>query len=639
MLNIAYKYQPQFFVQAKRCAFVAICCAFATFCAFAQETNPSPNPTPSSKSTTDLLDKTVVQKDEINQEFPRADVPDDPMPIAPDFAAPLRPLPDAARVGVANSNQLTLTLRDAIESALTNNNDIETTRFDVKIAEFNLDQSKGVYDPLLTSESYFESATNPTASTIGGATNGAVTQRRFFGAAGVQGFSPYYGGNYSAQFSSSRLRTSNSNATLNPQYPALFTLSYTQPLFRNRKTDNNRRQIEIAKKNLSLSDAQFRQQAIDVVAQVEQAYWELVNALRNLQVQIDAVKQAREQLESNRRQVSKGALAPIDIVAANAQITTFEQNVYSAQEAVTRAENSLKIVMLPNRTALEWSKQILPVSRLDLDVPDPQLEDSVMTALKNRPEIAQLQTLLETNQIDEDFFRNQKKPQIDFVGSYTMQGLAGTGVPRVSTTSAVTERVNELSTIAGLEPLPTGGGTVITVPDNLLGGYFSSLGNLLMQDFPTYRFGVQISLPWKNRAAEANLGRTLVQESRINNLRAQLEQTIEMQVRNSIQTLRSAKARLNAAIATRISAEQLFDSEERQFRSGTTTYYMVQQRQTDLITAKGREVQAQTELNKAVSEYYRVTGATLSVNDVSVTGEIPANSYDKTKKDSETKVD
>ncbi len=546
-----------------------------------------------------------------------AELPDDPPPVAPNFEAPIRPLPRAERVGVDNTNQMSLTLKEAIEKALSNSNDIDATRNDVKIAEFNLRSAEGVYDPTLFSQSYFESATTPTASTIGGATNGSVTQRRYFGTAGVEGFSPLAGGSYSADFTSSRLRTSNSNATLNPQYPTALTFTYTQPLFRGRKFDNNRRQIEIAKKNLSLTDSQFRQRAIEVIAQVEQAYWDLVYALRNLQVQIDAVKQARQQLESNKRMVEKGALAPIDIIAANSQITTFEQNVYTAQEAVTRAENNLKTLMLPDRTASEWSRPITPVSEVTLEVPQIGLEVATAEALKNRPEISQLQTSAEVNKIEERFYRDQTKPQIDLYGIYTTQGLAGQAVERPVTTSAITERVNRLSTLAGLDPLPAG--TSSSVPSNLTGGYFNSLGNLLTQDFPTYQAGVRISLPWGNRVAEANLGRTLVQADRIKNVRDQQEQIIEAEVRNSLQALRSAEARLASAVATRRSAELLYESEERQFRAGTTTFYLVLQRQTELITARGRELQAQTDLNKAISEFQRATGTTLTANNVSVT--------------------
>ena len=527
---------------------------------------------------------------------PAAGLPTEPPPIAPDFEAPARPLPSAERVGVDNADQLPLTLEKAIEMALQNNNNIDISRNNVQVAEFNLRGARGVYDPLITSENYYESATTPTASAIGGAVNGAVTQTRFFNSAGVTGFSPWFGGQYSADYNSSRTTTSNTNAFLNPQYPTAMAFTYTQPLFRNFLFDNNRRQIEIAKKNLSLSDAQFRQQAIEVIAAVEQSYWSLVFALRNLQVQIDAVKQARVQLESNQRLVAKGVLAPIDIVAATSQITTFEQSVYTAQEAVTRAENTLKTLLLPDRTNAIWSQPITPVSPVTLDPPRVALDIALSEALTNRPEIAQLEANKEINRIDLRYYRDQTKPQIDLVGSYSPQGLAGAQTARA------------------IDPA-TG---ISRVPPNLVGGYATSLGNLLQQDYPTYRIGVTISLPWGNTVAKANLGRTLVEGERIGNQRAQTEQTIEAEVRNAVQALRSAEARLTAAAASRASAEQLYESEQRQFRAGTTTFYLVLQRQTELLTARGRELQAQTDLNTAISEFQRATGTTLSANNVTV---------------------
>jgi len=443
------------------------------------------------------------------------------------------------------------------------------------------------------------------------------------GGFGVNGFSRIGGGSYSADFSSSRTDTTNQNATLNPQFPSVLTLSYTQPLFRGRRTDNNRRTIEIAKKNLSLSDAQFRQKAVEVIAQVEQAYWDLAYALRNLQVQIDAVKQARMQLESNQRLVEKGVLAPIDIIAANAQITTFEQNVYTAQEQVTQAENTLKTLMLPDRNNDIWPRALVPVSPVDLEVPKVPLEQAVSAALTNRQELAQLQTSAEINKINEKYFRDQTKPQIDLVGTYTSNGLAGSVVPRTVVPSAFNLRVNQLSVLAGLEPIPINTNPTAITP-NLVGGYFKSLSNLLQQDYPTYNIGVTISLPFGNTTAKANLGRTLAEGTQIQNQRAQQEQLIEADVRNSLQTLRSAEARLQAAAATRASAEQLFESEQRQFRAGTSTVFLVFQRQTTLISARGVELQAQTDLNKAISTFQRVIGTTLKANSVEITDNIDA---------------
>ena len=177
---------------------------------------------------------------------------------------------------------------------------------------------------------------------------------------------------------------------------------------------------------------------------------------------------------------------------------------------------------------------------------------------------------------------------MDLVGSYTSQGLAGSVAPNR------------------------------TVPANLIGGYFTSLGNLISQDYPSYRVGVVVSLPWGNTVAKANYGRTLAEGDRIANQRAQAEQTIESEVRNALQALLSSEAGLQSAAASRDAAEKLYESEQRQFRAGTTTFYLVLQRQDELLQARSRELLAQTNLNKAISEFQRATGTTLSANNVTV---------------------
>jgi HAE1 family hydrophobic/amphiphilic exporter-1 len=554
-----------------------------------------------------------------------AELPQDPPPIAPNYQAPPRPLPSAERVGVDVSNQLPLTLNDAIRMALQYSNDIDQSRIDVQIAEFNLKAARGIYDPVLSSESYWERSTTPTSSTIGGAgASGFVTQTDETGAARLGGFSPFGGGAYQLDFSSTRLTTTNQNQRLNPQFPTAAVLTYTQPLLRGLRFDNNRRNIEIAKKNLSLSDAQFRQRAIEVIALVERAYWDLAFALRNLQVQIDAVKQARLQVESNQRLVEKGVLAPIDIVAASTQVTTFEQSVYSAQESVTFAENTLKTLILPDRREAIWSRAITPVTPVSLEAPRVPLESAVKAALDNRPELAQLRTNADINRINVRYLRDQTKPQVDLVGTYETVGLAGTFVQAASTgtTSALTQRVNDLSLLAGLQPLPTTT-TTTTIAPNLVGGYTQSLRNLIGQNYPTVRVGVRVSLPLRNRTAEANLGGALALGNRITDEFKQTEQIIEAEVRNSIQAVRSAEARLASAAASRSSADMQYASEQRKFRAGTTTVYLVLQRQTDLLAARGRELQAQTDLNKAISQLQRATGNTLGANNVSIRTDKP----------------
>ena len=158
---------------------------------------------------------------------------------------------------------------------------------------------------------------------------------------------------------------------------------------------------------------------------MQRAYWDLVFALRNLQVQRDAVQDARTQIEHNKRMVNEGQLAPIDIVAAEAQLTTFEQTLFSAMEDVSRAENNLKSLIAPNAQAPIWSASVVPTDSVDLAPPPISLPEAMKLALDNRPELQQSSLAREVNQIAQQFYRDQTKAQVDLVGSYGAVGLAG----------------------------------------------------------------------------------------------------------------------------------------------------------------------------------------------------------------------
>jgi outer membrane protein len=542
-------------------------------------------------------------------------------PVAPDFRAPQKPLPELSRVGVDMNRQQPLSLRDALSMALENNKDIEVARENVRIAEFDLRGAQGIYDPRFTSSAFYERAENPIASFLSGGQNGSTIQSDYTATAHLEGQTPKLGGNYRLDFSSIRLTTNNQFTALSPQYPTALTFSYTQPLWRGLKIDNNRRQIEIARKNLSLTDAQFRQRAIDTITNVQRAYWDLVFALRSLQVQRDAVSVARTQLQHNKRLVTEGQLAPIDVVAAEAQISTYEQGVFSALEEVSRAENNLKNMIAQNQKAEIWSASIVPTDPVELTVPNVTLPDALKTAMENRPELQQSNVLQEINKIDQRYFKDQTRPAIDLVGTYGVTGLAGaistSGInPFTQSSLQVRQRVDELSALVGLDPLP-----IIppqTFSPDLLGGYGQSLQNLVANRYGTARIGVQVSLPLRNRTAEAQLGRSLVEGERLGTQREQLEQTIQVDVRNALQAVRSSEARLRAAVATREANEQQFASEQRKLDAGQSATFLVLERQTSLTEARGLELKAQTDLNKAIADLQRATGNALRVNSIVV---------------------
>ena len=542
-------------------------------------------------------------------------------PMAPQFRAPQRPLPELSRVGVDADRQQPLTLREALSMALANNKDIEVARQTVRIAEFDLTGARGAYDPRLTSSSYYERLKTPVSNFLSGGSNGIITSSDYTATARLEGQSPSFGGNYRFDFSSIRQTTNNQFTGLDPLYPTALTFTYTQPLLRGLRFDNSRRQIEIAKKNLSLTDAQFRQRAIETITTVQRAYWDLVFALRNLQIQRDAVRDARTQLEHNKRLVAEGSLAPIDVVAAEAQVADFEQDLFTALEQVGTSENNLKSLIAENRQADIWERSLVPVDPVDLVPPVVSLPEAMKAAVENRPELQQSTVAREINQIDQKYFREQTKPAIDFVGSYGVVGLAGTrtntAVNPFSSTAELRERVNLLSQLAGItpplpEPVPQ------TFRSDLIGGYGQSIENLFGNQFNNFRVGVQVSLPLRNRTAEAQLGRSLVEGERINTQREKLEQTIQVEVRNALQSLQSAQARLRAALVAREASEQQYESEKRKLDAGQSTVFLVLERQTAFTAARGNELRAQTEMNKAAAELQRAMGNSLTVNSVVV---------------------
>ncbi|MGH9968626.1 MAG: TolC family protein [Pyrinomonadaceae bacterium] len=540
--------------------------------------------------------------------------------IAPEYRAERKPLPDLGRVGVDMNLQQPLSLRDALAMALENNKDIEVARQNVKIAEFDVHGSRGAYDPRLSSSFYFERVESPISNFLSGGSNGSVTQNDLTNTARLEGLSPKFGGNYRLEFSSIRLTTNNQFTGLTPQYPTALTFNYSQPLLRGLKFDNSRRQIEIAKKGLSLTDAQFRQKAIETITGVQRAYWDLVFALRNLQIQRDAVRDSRTQLEHNKRLVTEGVLAPIDVVASEAQVAGFEQTLFTALEEVSRAENNLKNLIADNRQAEIWNVSLIPSDSVNLAPPSVSLAEAMKAALENRPELQQSNLVREINQIDQRYFREQTRPQVDLVGSYGVVGLAGVvnsgAINPFSSTAQIRDRVNLLSALAGIPPLPAP--PPQTFPSNLVGGYDQSLKNLFGNQYNNFRVGVQINLPLRNRTAEAQLGRSLVEGQRIVTQREQLEQSIQVDVRNALQIMRSAEARLRAAVAAREASEQQYQSEQRKLDAGQSTVFLVLERQTALTTARGNELRAQTDLNKALAELQRATGNALTGNNIVV---------------------
>ncbi len=521
-------------------------------------------------------------------------------PRQPNFpevqAQPVPPLPDLTRVGVLSTNVLPLSLNDAIRKTLQNNNDIEVSRDDVRVAEQQLFSLQGVYQPVFSVTPQLIKNVSPQTSGLlgGGGAAGTTSVTTLNLSPSLTKSFATGGGFYTLTFSNSRTSTSSTNSSFSPFYSSNLSLQYNQPLLRNRSIDANRRNIRIQKKVIEQSDSDFRSRTIQIIAQVQAAYWNLVFALRNQQNQLDSLNLSRQNMHNIEAQIAAGAKAPLDRAQVQTDIATRESALFVATQTVSQAENSLKQLMLRDPLAPEWSAQLTPTDTPAFDLSPVNLTAALDEAHKNRPELRRLDLQKDINKIELQYFKNQTRPQVDLTGAVAATGLAGTSCNPVTNPRCT--------------PPPT----------NLIGGYGKDISNLAGLNTYNITVGTTISFPLHNKTAQANLAGANIQREQLAASYRSQDQAIEMDVRNAAQSVDTAQKRVVASRQARESAEQQLAGEQKLYEVGRSTTFLLLQRQNELTTARTSELQAQTDYNKALADLQRATAATLRVNNVTV---------------------
>ena len=447
------------------------------------------------------------------------------------------------------------------------------------------------------------------------------------------------GGNYELSFSNNKTVTSATNSTLNPFYSSNLALTFTQPLLRNRSIDNQRRQIRIQKKRLEQSDADFRLRTIDVISRVQQAYWELVFALRDQQNQLENLNLSRENLRNVEAQISVGAKAPLERAEVQTELANRESALLVAVQNVSIAENNLKQLILKDPENPEWSAQVTPTDMPTFDTTPVDLNQALQEARANRPELRRLNLQNEINDIDLKFFRNQTRPQIDLVGTVATTGLAGSAaattapgtlVPLISGDPTLIANAFLLSQIQDIQrraifPVATVPQVEVPnlAPSDLVGGYGKTLSNLFGLNTYNVTVGVAIQIPLRNRTAEANFAGARIQKDQLAASTRSQEQIIEVDVRNSAQAVETARLRVISAREARANAELQLEGEQRLYQVGRSTTFLLFQRQNALTNARNAELRAETDYNKALASLQRATSSTLRSNNVVVEDPVP----------------
>lgn len=558
--------------------------------------------------------------------------------------------PVMKRIGIQSDQTVPLSLNDAIRTALENNNEVEIARDDVRFQETQLRSLLGVYDPVISVSPRFErnSTTGSDPSNDFRIDSGFVREIR----QGGGNFNVFLNSSRSGQSSQSNLNTGN-NTTINTTtanfdsvggatYFSTLGITYNQPLFRNFRIDNTRRQIKIQRKVLQQTDADFRRRTIEVIAQVQRAYWELVFALRDQQNRVANINLAKENLRLVEARITAGAAAPLARAEVATELANRESDALLASQQVSITENTLKTLLLKNSDSPQWSQSFVPTDKPVFSLDALSLDDALKDAVDNRPELRRLRLQNEINAIDVDYFRDQIKPQIDLnttvsLGGFSLTGqsvLPGTTFPIIlpgvasNADAFLLTQINTLRAGQNLPPLtlddiPTT--TANGLPNYLSGGTFQSLRNLFRTDSPSYSVGITFSIPFGRKTAKANLAGARIQQEQIQAQSRQQEQTVVAEVRNAVQAVETSRQRVLTSRRARENAEIQLEGERRLFDVGRSTTFLLFQRENALTNARNSEIRAETDFNKALSDLQRATSTTFRVNNIEVDSPMDGN--------------
>ena len=412
------------------------------------------------------------------------------------------------------------------------------------------------------------------------------------------------------------------------------SLSFTQPLWRNRSIDTNRRQIRIQRKRIEQSDSDLRLKTIDIITQVQQAYWEVVFALRDQQNQLANLNLTRENLRNVEAQIAAGAKAPLERAEVQTELANRETALQTAVQNVSIMENSLKQLIFKDPSSPEWSSQITPLDTPSFSDAPVNLDEAMKEARENRPELRRLRLQADINNIDLQYFKNQTKPQFDLQGTVATTGLAGTvaaslpagtPIPLISgdpETVANSFLLSQIQDIQRRAIFPVAQSPVVLspplAPSDLVGGYGKTLSNLFGLNTYNVTVGVAIQIPFKNKTAEANLaGVNILRDQLVASMRS-TDPTVEVDVRNAAQAVESSRRRVLSARSARVNAETQLEGEQRLYQVGRSTTFLLFQRENALANARASELRAETDYNKALADLQRATSTTLRSNNIVV---------------------
>ena len=452
-------------------------------------------------------------------------------------------------------------------------------------------------DPAIQESSVFSHKTYLQADSVQTGENPVLLQNQhsYFGSY-QQGFP--IGGSVNVTYNNHYLDENAISDVTNPsEFPTL-AINIQQSLLQGFGEAVNTRQIRVAKLNFRASDLNFKSTLITTTANVLNSYYALVGDYEDLKAKQAALDVAQRLLADSRRQVEIGSLSNLDLITAESQVASTQQDLVNSQVALEQQEVILKNLI--SRTGigdpLLASTEIVPLDKIVIPATDelPPASAMVHTALLNRNDLLAEKANIETSEVSSVATKNGLLPQLQLLAGTSDAGAAGTA---------------KIANIDGFTFGPN---------PYFVGGIGKALGQVFRRDFPSENVGGFTVIPLHNRAAQADfaIDRLAIRQSQLE--QAKDNNQAQVDVLNAVVFLRQSRARYDAAVRARVLDEQLLDSEQKKFNLGASTPFNVIQQQRDLVAAQSTEIAALVRYSNAKVNLDQTLGTTLETNHIAV---------------------
>jgi outer membrane protein len=499
-------------------------------------------------------------------------------------------IPDAEHISdFVVDGKLRLTLEQAIQLALANNTSVRIDELTYQTSIFNVLSAHSPFDPSFTSSFSASRSSTPQPSQLGGA---AVLSSLTQSSQSNYSQSFETGTSFNVGLGVSRNNNNSSFNTFNPSLPATLSFSVSQPLLRNRGLFPNRAQILIAQRNLHQSRASFQAQVSLIIESVVSQYWNVVLARETLNVDREAVKQAQASYDHDKRALELGGLGPYDIFQSESQLASRKVSVIKDEYFLKQQEDTLRVLLGaaldPKVSALDVELTEAPEPVGDLLTMD--VGQVIEKAHVKRPEYDIYRDSLAIDDMNIRLAHNQMQPSLNLSGFYDGSSLAGDQLDASTTPPTIISAT-------GL-------------------GY--ALSQAAQFTSPTYGFSLTLSLPIRNRAAEANLGSSEVSKRRDLYSQRSNEESIQLEARNAINQLEVAKLSLAEAKVALDLTQKNLDGEQRKYDLGSIQIFELLQVQIQLTSAQQAVVQAEVAYQLALIAVDHATGELLEKHHVQI---------------------